>query len=71
MMSTLDEASHSRIDDFKNRLLRYKSESKMTFNDLSIECELDPGVIRSFIRNKKGTKASSMYKIHLATGIAL
>ena len=69
-MSELDQCAKERIDEFRRRLRQYKRDNLHSIRYLAEECELSKNIIPDFISGK-GLSIESMYKIHLATGIAL
>ena len=70
-MNALDQAANDLTEDFRVRVIQYKAKHKITYNDMEKECELGINTINGFCCGGRTIPMKAMYKIHLATGIAL
>ena len=68
-MDALSTAVSERLADFKARVLSYKVENSLTYDQLAEECDISYAAIRSYIHLNSSMNSKNMLKVSMATGI--
>ena len=72
MIIALNDVVNSEVQDFKNRVLRYRTDERMTYSELASYCEMDEGTCYNALNNvKKESSFRTLRKISLGTGVPL
>ncbi len=70
-MDSLDDIVTNEINKFKQAVTEYKNSEKMSYSQLAMYCDTDPGTLYNFLNVNSSGRYDLVRKISLGTGVPL
>ena len=70
-MSDLDQAVTERLVAFRQAIINYRKENKLTIENMAADCEIPTSGLCKTISGTSNPSAKTLLKIQMATGIAI